>query len=43
MSGQEAVEPRCRGQLGPVTLVIAPGERDLGGFGVRRVLPPPEQ
>ena len=43
MSWQEAVEPQCRGQQGPVTLVIEPGEKDLGGFNVRRVLPAPER
>lgn len=41
MSRHEAAEPECTQQQGDVTLVIRPRERDLGGFGVRRLLPAP--
>jgi redox-sensitive bicupin YhaK (pirin superfamily) len=43
MSWQKAAEATCRKARGPVALVIEPHERDLGGFGVRRVLPSPER
>ena len=43
MSWQEAAEPECLERRGAVRLVIEPRERDLGGFGVRRVLPSRER
>ncbi len=39
MSYQNANEPVCSDADGAIELVIEPRERDLGGFGVRRVLP----
>ena len=39
MSYFTATEPVCRERQGDVEVVIRPKEKDLGGFGVRRVLP----
>ena len=39
MSWQPCPEPACDDGRGAVDLVIAPHEKDLGGFTVRRVLP----
>ncbi len=43
MSYQEAPQPECEAQSGPIHLVIRPKEKDLGEFSVRRVLPALEQ
>ena len=43
MSYQAADEPKCTENKGSVELVIAPKEKDLGEFTVRRVLPAPER
>lgn len=41
MSFQNAAQPICTNARGPVELVIAPRQQDLGEFTVRRVLPSP--
>ena len=43
MSYQEAEEPQCAETKGSVEFVIAPQEKDLGEFTVRRVLPAPQK
>ena len=43
MSFQEASEPECTETGGSVELKIAPQEKDLGEFTVRRVLPAPQK
>jgi redox-sensitive bicupin YhaK (pirin superfamily) len=43
MSYHVATEPRCAGKEGTIELVIAPREKDLGEFSVRRVLPASER
>lgn len=43
MSVHPCYEPVCKARENGVALVITPRERDLGGFGVRRVLPAREQ
>jgi len=45
MSWRDANDPLCSEQQdrGGVDMVIAPRERDLGGFSVRRVLPAPKR
>lgn len=43
MSYFTADEPGCTESSGSIELIIEPRERDLGGFGVRRVLPSRER
>ncbi len=39
MSWHETIEPTCKDAGGAIELVIEPQQKDLGGFGVRRLLP----
>lgn len=43
MSVQDCSEPHCRAVGGAVELVVESRQKDLGGFGVRRVLPAAER
>jgi hypothetical protein len=43
MSRQEAYEPACAACKGAVELLIQGRSKDLGGFGILRVLPSPER
>lgn len=43
MSWRPVEEPECHPAHGVIEVVIAPHEKDLGGFGVRRVLPAPDR
>ena len=39
VSKLEALEPKCSGAGGSVSVLIRANSRDLGGFTVRRLLP----
>jgi len=43
LSIQDCTEPRCQAQGGAVEHVVESRQKDLGGFGVRRVLPASER
>lgn len=43
MSYHTAIEPTCTGIEGSIALIIEPRMKDLGGLGVRRVLPSRER